>query len=369
MQTRVIFMGLSAWIGCLGLSGCGQQPAVDLIRQPYLLDTGLGSRSISFENRSGAPGEGGKAASRLGVGRKGSAWQDAAPGQTMVLADIEGPGTIRHMWMTLSNREPATLRSFVLRAYWDGQEHPSIECPLGDFFGFAHGKVVHYQSAVHSVAMSAGMNLWLPMPFPNRARITLTNETDESISVYYSIDYTVGDRHPRDVGRMHVLFARQNPTIRMQDFELLPQRQGKGRYIGSVIGVRQLGKHWWGEGEFKVYMDGDTDFPTICGTGSEDWAGLSHGSYENRYAYHGGILSQGRFHAMYRWHLPDPIAWRKECRITIQQITWRGGYAETEDDWSTATFWYEPLPSAPLPLLPDLGARTADLWQEQKEEG
>ncbi len=164
-----------------------QQP--DVIHQPYLLDTGLVSRSISFENPTGAPGEGGKAASHLGVGRKGSPSRPIKPGETIQLCDIEGPGTIRHIWLT-TEAVPENLRSLVIRAYWEGQEHPSIECPLGDFFGFAHGKVMPYFSAVHSVGPRAGMNIWLPMPFTKRARITLTNETQgqRTPPIYYQID-------------------------------------------------------------------------------------------------------------------------------------------------------------------------------------
>lgn len=341
-----------------------QQP--DVIHQPYLLDTGLVSRSISFENPTGAPGEGGKAASNLGVGRKGSPMRPIKPGETLQLCDIEGPGTIRHIWLTTRD-EPENLRSLVIRAYWEGQEHPSIECPLGDFFGFAHGKVMPYFSAVHSVGPRAGMNIWLPMPFTKRARITLTNETqtDRTPPIYYQIDYTLGDKHPEDVGRLHVLFRRANPTTQKKDFELLPLRQNKGRFIGVVIGVRNLHPgQWWGEGEIKVYMDGDTEFPTICGTGSEDYVGLSWGMQQVPFFYQGCSLDQKNFVSMYRWHLPDPIAWQKECRITIQQIGWNKGLVETEDDWCGATFWYEPVPSAPLPPMPDLAARIADIWKD-----
>jgi len=340
-------------------------PAIDLVREPYLLGTGLTSRSISFENPTGAPGEGGKAASELGVGRKGAPNRSFAAGETVTLADIEGPGTIRHIWMTIGNRDPVTFRSFVIRAYWEGQDHPSIESPIGDFFGFAHGKVTAYQSAVHSLGERAGMNIWLPMPFRDRARITLTNETDESVTIYYQIDYTVDDRHPADVGRLHTLFNRENPTTRLRDFELLTFRRNKGRFIGAVVGIRALGDYWWGEGEIKVFMDGDTEFPTIAGTGSEDWVGLSYGLQQTPYLFNGASLNANPFYTMYRWHLPDPVAWRREARITIQQIRWDDGLAEIEDDWSTATFWYEPAPSAPLPPLPNLAARTANLWEER----
>jgi len=349
------------------LIAAGVTAFADVADEPFVLDTPLESRSISFENPTGAPGQGGQASSRLGEGRKGAPNRPFKPGETVVLADIEGPGTIRHLWMTISNREPNTFRSFVIRAYWEGQEHPSIECPLGDFFGFAHGKVQAYQSAVHSLGERAGMNIWLPMPFVKQAKLTLTNETNKIITIYYQVDYTIGDRHPADVGRLHVLFSRQNPTTLKTDLELLPQRAGKGRFIGALVGVRAFTDDWWGEGEIKVFMDGDEAFPTICGTGTEDWACLSYGLQQTPFLYHGANLSQGRFNSFYRWHLPDPIYWRESCRVTIQQIAWREGLAETQDDWSAATFWYEPTPSAALPAMPDLEARTANLWTEPSE--
>jgi len=350
--------------GVLALAVLAVSSLADLVSEPYRLDTGLETRSISFENPTGAPGQGGQAASKLGPTRKGAPNRAFKAGETVQLADIEGPGTIRHIWMTISDRKPETFRSFVMRAYWDGQEHPSIECPLGDFFGFAHGKVESYQSAAHSLGQNAGMNIWLPMPFKKRAYVTLTNETGGDVTIYYQIDYTIGDVHPDDVGRLHVLFRRENPTTLKQDFELLPKRVGKGRYIGSLVGVRALHDNWWGEGEIKVYKDGDEAFPTICGTGSEDWVCLSYGLQQTPFLYHGANLCQGRFNSFYRWHLPDPVYWEKEARITIQQIAWDEGLAEVQDDWCAATFWYEPMPSAPLPAMPSLEARTAELWKE-----
>ncbi len=365
MVARIVSGTVFCLLVCVVISGCGPSGlAMDVVHEPYLLDTGLVSRSISFENPTGAPGEGGKAASNLGIGRKGAPMITLKAGQEVQLCDIEGPGTIRHIWMTTRNK-PVNLRSLVLRAWWDGQEHPSIECPIGDLMGFAHGKVMPYFSAAHSLGQNAGMNIWLPMPFAKRARITLTNDGKEDVPLYYQIDYTVADKHPKDVGRLHVLFRRENPTTIKQDFEMLPQRKNKGRFVGAVLGIRNLTPgQWWGEGEIKVYMDGDTDFPTICGTGSEDYVGLSYGMQQTPYFYNGCSLNEKDFVSMYRWHLPDPIAWRKECRITIQQIAWKQGLAETKDDWSCATFWYEPVPSAALPAMPDVQARTADIWQD-----
>ncbi|MHC4406609.1 MAG: glycoside hydrolase family 172 protein [Planctomycetota bacterium] len=350
---------VGAWTGLTSA-----QQGVDVVHEPHLLDTGLTSRSISFENPTGAAGEGGKAASNLGAGRKGSPSRRIEPGQTVQLCDIEGPGTIRHIWLTTA-RDPAAQRALVVRAWWEGQEHPSIECPVGDFFGFAHGRIMPYHSAVHSVGSTGGRNVWLPMPFVKRAKMTFTNEGAAAVPVYYQIDYTVGDGLPDDVGRLHVLFRRENPTTTKEDFELLPERKNKGRFIGSVIGIRNLHPgQWWGEGEVKVFMDGDKEFPTICGTGSEDYVGLAWGIQQTPFLYNGCSLNENNFVSMYRWHLPDPIAWRRHARITIQQIAWKNGLAETEDDWSTATFWYEPTPSAPLPEMPDVEARTADVWKD-----
>jgi hypothetical protein len=183
------------------------------------------------------------------------------------------------------------------------------------------------------------------------------------------------------VGRLHVCFRRENPTTLKEDFELLPLRTGKGRYIGSVMGIRTLHPGWWGEGEVKIYMDGDTDFPTIAGTGSEDYVGLSYGIQNTMYTYHGCNLlftsdstvtaldipagkeveMNRQYISMYRWHLPDPIYWKEEVRITIQQI----GCClyERQDDWSTATFWYEPVPSEPLPVMPGKEERVVDLGE------
>jgi hypothetical protein len=363
MMVKALFVSSIA-LGLFGMTFFNCSPSgsnSDLIHKPYVLDAKFQSRSISFENPTGAKGEGGKAESRLGVGRKGFPMKHIEPGETVQLCDIEGPGTIRHIWITMKH-DPATLRSIVIRAYWENQEYPSIECPVGDFMGLAHGKVMAYQSAVHSVGERAGMNIWLPMPFTQRGRLTYTNEGEETIPLYYQIDYTVGDNHPKDVGRLHVLYRRENPTTVKEDFELLPHRTGRGRFIGSVMGIRSLDtEHWWGEGEMKVYMDGDTDFPTICGTGSEDYVGLSWGMQQTPFLYNGCSLNQDGFISMYRWHLPDPIYWNEECRITIQQIGWQDGLYERQDDWSCASFWYEPVPSNPLPEFPDLEARIEDL--------
>jgi len=362
MNAKLAIALIAFGMGVPSLSAAGTPP--DVVHQPYQLDHGLVSRSISFENPTGAPGVGGQAASKLGPGRKGAPARTIQPGESVQLCDLQGPGTIRHIWITTDQR-PLVQRACLIRVWWEGQENPSIECPIGDLFGFAHGKIASYQSAVHSCGPTGGRNLWLPMPFKQRARIEFTNEGPEAVPLFYAIDYTMGDQHEADVGRLHVLFRRENPTIEKVDFELLPERKQKGRFIGSVIGIRNLHPdQWWGEGEVKVYMDGDREWPTIAGTGSEDYVGLAWGIQQAAFLYNGCSLNERNFVSMYRWHLPDPIAWRQQARITIQQIAWKDGLAETSDDWSCATFWYEPVPSAKLPPMPDLKARTANLWKE-----
>ncbi len=344
--------------------------------QLFDLGANVQSRSISFENPTGEPGKGGQEASKLGVGRKGFPAKNIEPGETAVLCDIAGSGTINHIWMTGGFKDNTeALRSMVVRAYWENQEHPSIECPLGDFMGNAHAKINSYQSAVHSTGINAALNIWLPMPFMEHAKMTLTNEGKKAVRLFYQIDYTINEKHPEDLGRLHVCFRRENPTTLKNDFEMLPQRKGKGRFIGAVLGIRALEGNWWGEGEIKIYMDGDTKFPTICGTGSEDYVCLSYGMQQTPFMYHGCSWNQKGFISMYRWHIPDPIFWHDECRITIQQIGWSQKHREEtgeplyerQDDWTSATFWYEAVPSAPLPEFPDLEARVSNLWDSQAE--
>jgi len=373
LPRRVSILTILLAVAALGASAAwAAYPSVHLLTEPYDLDTGMTSRAITFENPTGEPGKGGQAASKLGVGRKGSPARQIKPGQTVQLCDIEGPGCIRHMWLTTSH-SPGDLRALVIRGWWEGQEHPSIECPVGDLFGVGHAKVVPYQSALHSVGPKAGLNLWLPMPFNKRAKFTFTNEGKKAGPLFYQIDYTLQGPFPERTGMLHVLFRRENLTTLKQDFELLPLRKNHGRFVGSLMSIRSMHDYWWGEGEMKVYLDGDTEFPTICGTGSEDYVGLSWGVQETPFLFNGCCLNQkdasGKtFVTMYRWHLPDPIVWLREGRVTIQQIAYHNGLEETQDDWSCATFWYETIPSAPLPPMPDVEARMADTWTNPPRE-
>lgn len=343
----------------------------------YHVHSKLESRSITYENRTGAKGAGGTAASPLGIGRKGDPARFVQPGEVVELCDITGPGTIRHLWMT-TTQDPEVMRATTIRAWWEGSEFPSIEAPLGDFFGFAHGRTPPYESVAHSVGMRNALNFWLEMPFTSRARLTLTNELDRQIPLFFQIDYTLGDAHDAQVGRLHAAFARSNPTVPGEDFVFLPRRQGAGAFLGTVIGVRPLDPRWWGEGEAKFWLDGDEEFATIVGTGAEDYVGISFCIQQTPFRYHGvnwrekeDRIDTGRV-SMYRWHIADPIFWKQDIKGTIQQIGLNGSapataeeyksfFYDRPDDWSACSFWYEATPSQPLPSYPSNEQRTADL--------
>lgn len=345
------------------------------MEEAYKLRPGIRSRSISFENPNGAAGGGGFASSPLGVGRKGAPARIVAAGATMQIANIDGPGVIRHIWFATYDI-PDTMRALVIRAYWDDQSHPSIEAPLGDFFGFAHGHTPPYASAVHSVGQKRALNIWLPMPFRKRARWTITNDLDVAVPVFFQMDYTLGDELDEHTGYLHAYFRRDLVTRLGIDHELVPLREGVGRYVGAVIGVRPASAAWWGEGEVRIHLDGDEAHPTIVGTGAEDYVCLSWGLQQTTFPYHGAnLVTKGRTDtgpvSMYRWHLPDPIHWERSIRVTIQQIGIDlGGPAtpdslegylaclrERQDDWSSCAFWYEPYPGNPLPPPASLEVR------------
>lgn len=339
------------------------------------------SRSASFENPRGERGKAGSAASYLGPGRKGAAWKGIEAGETVVLAEADGPGMIRHIWMTL-DLQPKFLRGCVIRAYWDGCDLPSVECPIGDFFGIAHGRTNHFFNAVQSMQEGSGLNCYFQMPFAKSMKLTFANESDENLgSLYYSVDYTLGDAFADDSMYFHCAFRRQNPTEMGRDFAILPGRTGNGRFLGCVIGVRTRSPQWWGEGEFKVYLDGDKDLPTICGTGTEDYLGSAWGVGEHFALYAGcpyiAVDSHAHWQSLvsfYRFHIADPIYFSRGIRVEMQQMG--GGWIpdgtinlyERSDDWSAAAFWYQ-ADLKPLPPMPEYAERVKDTDKRPFEEG
>lgn len=346
------------------------------------------SRSITAENPTGEKAAGGKAASALGVGRKGRPYVGLGSGQTTALADIRGPGVIRHIWLTVAEqtaKSPFVLRNLVLRCYWDGESSPSVEVPLGDFFCNGFGRRCLINSVPIAVAPTGGMNSYFAMPFDSSARIEVTSEHPDDIrALFFQIDYHLVDELPRDTGRFHAQWRRESITELGRDFVVVDGISGVGAYVGTYLGIAALERYWWGEGEFKFFIDGDGDWPTVCGTGIEDyfggaWAFQDHvGASELQpvtfsYPYFGYPLyavadtigaspyvrATTPMHGMYRWHLPDPIHFREGLRVTVQQIGHGGesGLFERRDDVTAVAYWYQHEPHAPFPQLPSAQQR------------
>ncbi|MGC9395882.1 MAG: glycoside hydrolase family 172 protein [Anaerolineae bacterium] len=331
------------------------------------------SRSISPENFTGEKGKAGMALEGTGAGCArdlGQGWKISPsvgidPGQTFTLADIDGPGAIQQIWMTPTGN----WRYSILRIYWDDQEQPSVECPVGDFFAMGWGQYAQLSSLAVCVNPGSAFNCYWEMPFHKRCRITMENIAEDRMTLYYQINYTLTDV-PEDVGYFHAQFRRVNPLPYKEVYTILDGVQGQGHYVGTYMawGVNNTG--WWGEGEIKFYMDGDTTFPTICGTGTEDYFCGSY-NFENRetreyqpfttpYAgLHqvikpdGVYRSQQRF-GLYRWHIVDPIRFQQDLRVTIQALGWRsyGRYLPLQDDIASVAYWYQTLPTAEFPELP-----------------
>lgn len=345
--------------------------------------TGGKSRAVNAENPHGEKGKGGMAASRLGPSRKGApCLPEIKPGETAVLMDLAGPGVIQHIWMTVTDKTSDTdcfvLSDLVLRMYWDDEETPSVESPLGDFFccGFAHGCIVNSLPIV--VNPSRGMNCYFPMPFHRHVRITLENQHAASVpAFFYQIDYCLYDRLPDDTAYFHAQWRRSRLTEKAQDYVILDNVRGKGHYVGTYMALTTLERYWWGEGELKFYLDGDTEYPTICGTGTEDYFGGAWSfasqqdgrTVENTYCtpflgypyyarhddsvynrYHNDDIPPQR--GFYRWHIPDPIRFDENLRVTAQQIgVCHGGLFERQDDVATVAYWYQTEPHGGFPAL------------------
>jgi hypothetical protein len=334
------------------------------------------TRSISPENFTGEKGKGGmategtgaNAARDLGQGWKISPSIRIASKQTFTLADIQGSGAIQHIWMTPTGN----WRYSILRIYWDGETQPSVEVPVGDFFASGWGKYAQLSSQAVCVNPGSAFNCYWEMPFRKSCRISMENIDSEPMTLYYQLDYTLTEV-PEDAAYFHAQFRRTNPVPYKQDYVILDGVKGWGHYVGTYLawGVNNSG--WWGEGEIKFFMDDDAKFPTICGTGTEDYFCGSY-NFENkelrRYQefttpYSGlpqvirpdGLYeSQQRF-GLYRWHIMDPIRFEKNLKVTIQALGWRGDvngrYLPLQDDIASVAYWYQAEPHAPFPRLPE----------------
>lgn len=333
------------------------------------------TRSISAENPNGAPGGGAMAdldcdnaaggARDLGKGWKVRPCVRIQPGTTFEIANIESPGCIQHIWMTPTGN----WRFSILRIYWDGSDVPSVECPVGDFFACGWGEYAQVSSLAVCVNPGSAFNCYWQMPFKKSCRITMENIDENEMTLFYQVDYILTEV-PEDAGYFHASFQRVNPLPYKDVVVLADGIKGKGQYVGTYMcwGVNNNG--WWGEGEIKFYMDGDTEYPTICGTGTEDYFCGSY-NFENQKTHRyqefttpyagmpqviipdGLYRSQQRF-GLYRWHITDPVRFEKELRVTIQALGWKSGgrYLPLQDDISSVVYWYQDKPAEEIKRVP-----------------
>jgi len=342
------------------------------------------TRSISPENFNGAKGAGGmaekgtgeRAARDLGRGWKISPSVVIKAKTTFTIAEISGPGSIQHIWMTPTG----VWRNSIIRFYWDDESTPSVETPVGDFFCMGWNQYAPLQSLPVCVNPGSAFNCYWPMPFRRKCRITMENIDDNDMTLYYQVDYILTEV-PADAAYFHAQYRRTNPLPYKTDYTILDSVQGKGQYVGTYIAIGVHNNGWWGEGEIKFYMDGDTQWPTICGTGTEDYfcgsydfdtrkknaAGIEEVGYTEFCTPYTGLpqVIRGDGHygvsqrfGLYRWHIKDPIRFEKNLKVTIQDLGWRSGgrYLPLQDDISSTAFWYQAEPHAKFPALPNKDA-------------
>lgn len=338
------------------------------------------TRSISPENFKGEKGKGGMATTGTGAGPArdlGQTWK-MSPSvvikkhTTYTVAEIDSMGSIQHIWMTPTGN----WRYEIFRIYWDDETTPSVEVPVGDFFCMGWGKYAQVNSLPITVNPGSAFNTYWPMPFRKKCKITLENISNEDMVLYYQVDYILTDV-PADAAYFHAQYRRTNPLPYKQDYTIVDSIQGKGQYVGTYMAFGAYDNGWWGEGEIKFFMDGDTRFPTICGTGTEDYFCGSY-DFDSRQKRTDGtegseytvfntpytgmpqvIRGDGHYDVMqrfglYRWHLTDPIRFNNGLKVTIQDIGWRqdGRYLPRRDDIATVAYWYQAEPHIPFPALP-----------------
>jgi hypothetical protein len=339
------------------------------------------SRSISPENFSGEKGKGGMATTGTGSGASrdlGQGWK-VSPSivikskTTYTIAEIDGSGSIQHIWMTPTGN----WRYTIIRIYWDDETTPSVEAPVGDFFCMGWGKYSPLQSLAVAVNPGSAFNCYWPMPFRKKCKITMENIADKDMYLYYQVDYILTDV-PADAAYFHAQFHRTNSLPYKQDYVLVDGIKGRGQYVGTYLAIGITNNGWWGEGEIKFFMDDDTKFPTICGTGTEDYfcgsydfdtkkkndAGVERTDYTEFCSPYTGMpqVIRGDAHyevmqrfGLYRWHITDPVRFEKSLKVTIQSLGWRndGRYLPQQNDMASVVFWYQTEPHAPFPKLPE----------------
>jgi hypothetical protein len=279
-------------------------------------------RWVSFENVKGKKGEGGMENN----GAKGHACDSISAGASKTLLKIDGPGVINRIWITISDRSPKMLRSLIINMYWDNEEKPAVSVPFGDFFGIGLGKTAVYENALFANPEGRSFNCFIWMPFKKAAKIEIVNQSDVDLPmIFYDIDLQLLKKWNDNYLYFHSYWHRDTATILEKDFEIMPLVNGKGRFLGSNISVNANPDYkdcWWGEGEVKIYLNGDMGFPTLVGSGTEDYIGTAwgQGQFINRYT--GCLIAEAKKlqWAFYRYHIPDPVYFKTDCRVTIQQI-------------------------------------------------
>ncbi|MBN1583771.1 MAG: DUF2961 domain-containing protein [Anaerolineae bacterium] len=353
------------------------------------------TRSISAENPTGARGGGARAevpdekmiaammnemgidaahgfathpSSMLGKGWKVRPCMTVLPPGTTTLADVDGPGVIQHIWITVSEE---AYRDTVLRFYWDGEVTPSIETPLGDFFCNGHGLRCNVNSLPVAVNPVGGFNCYWPMPFRQHARITIENQRPKPIfAFFYQITYALTDL-PQNVAYLHAQWRRSLTRRDYPEHVILDGVQGQGQYVGTYLAWTQFSNGWWGEGEVKFYLDGDEDYPTICGTGTEDYFGGAWcfgGEPAKTETYSTPFLGYPLYrhepgevprHGLYRWHVMDPVHFKQDLKVTVQALGWwpNRTFEPLTDDIASVAYWYQSEPHTPFSALPAVHER------------
>lgn len=404
-----------------GLAGCGaKEPGMPVPPGDpsalYRMAPGVQSRWSSFENPGAEKGKGGLS----NQGAKGHAFEDLKAGETKTLLDVKGSGMVTRMWVTVTNRDPEFLRALRIEMYWDGAKTPAVSAPFGDFFGDILGRTSAFENALFANPEGRSFNCYIPMPFRTGARITVTNDSSRDLPhLFYDVNCILTPRPDPAAMYFHAWWHRERPTTLGRDFEILPAVKGSGRYLGAHIGVvtgpRNIG--WWGEGEVKMYLDGDSSAPTIAGTGTEDYIGTGWGLGVFSGKYQGCLTADDKkgLYGFYRYHIPDPVYFQTRCRVTMQQIggaakkdfieavrkgmksipvTIDGGGGDKftrllemspakdiadpslpdgwtnfyrEDDWSAVAFFYLDKPENGLPPIAGVGERTVGLEGNEKK--
>lgn len=363
---------------------------MDLGRELYTLTDSIETRWASPENPTAAKGAG----AQTHGGRKGRPWIPVQNGERVVLAESLGrSGVVRRIWMTISDPTLETLRGIVIEMYWDGATTPAVRVPLGDFFGHGLGRLTTFESVFFSSPEGRSFNCLLSMPFQTGFKIVFANESGRDVGhLFYDVNFTLGDRI-ESPSYLHAYWNRESPTTLMRDFVILPKTAGRGRYLGAnfsvIVDNKTYAHAWWGEGECKVFLDGDGKHPTLVGTGVEDYIGTAWGQGKFAHRYQGCPIADNEgergFYTFYRYHVPDPLYFQREIRVTIQQIG--GAYPsyihamrdqgvkligagrdtggpldmdmvnkkeaiwERQDDWASCCYFYLDRPESCLPAL------------------